>query len=284
MRGREAAAMRVMLLGLALFGLLAGPIAAAEPASYSFGVAPQYDQRKLAAIWQPILDQLERRTGLHFILAGVPHLQEFEKRFLAGQYDFAYMNPYHAALATQRQGYQVLVRDQGEDLYGVIVVRQDSPIRSPRQLHGKTVAMPSPNSVAASMLVRADLARTFHVTITPRYVQTHTSVYLQVAQGLVDAGGGTNSTLSEQPENLRRRLRRIHETVHLPPHPVMAHPRVPAAVQLKVQQAMLDMGGTGAGRALLAAVPIVRIGPASAWDYVVIEQLNLGEFYAGGAP
>jgi phosphonate transport system substrate-binding protein len=259
----------------------AGTLHAASP-SYSFGVTPQFDQRRLVATWQPIIDELTRRTGLTFTLASVPQEAGFEKRFLAGEYDFAYMNPYHAVLATQRQGYQTLVRDHAEFLYGVLVVRRASPIHAPRDLDGKTVAFPSPNSLGASLLIRADLANTFHVRITPRYVQTHTSVYLQVAQGMVDAGGGVQGTLDSQPQAVRDRLRVIHTTVKVPPHPLMAHPRVPLAVQNKVRQAFLDMGATAAGQALLAAVPIRRIGPASAWDYVVLEQFGLKAFYVEG--
>jgi phosphonate transport system substrate-binding protein len=251
----------------------------AAPQSYSFGVVPQYDQRRLVAIWQPILDELTRRTGLQFTLTGVPQTAEFEKRFLAGQYDFAYMNPYHAALAARRQNYQMLVRDQEQVLCGLIVVRRDSPLHSPYDLAGKTVAFPSPNAIGASLLVRADLTRLFHVHITPRYVHTHTSVYLQVAQGLVEAGGGAPSTLAGQPESVRKRLRVIHTTTRVPSHPVMAHPRVPIATQNKVRQAFLDMGATRTGQALLARVPIQRIGTASAQDYALVEQLGLEEFY-----
>jgi phosphonate transport system substrate-binding protein len=253
----------------------------AAPPGYSFAVAPQqYDQRRLVAIWQPILDELTRRTGLPFTLTGAPHVAEFNKRFVAGQYDFAYTNPYRVSIVARQQGYQALVRDHAAQLCGVLVVRRDSPLRSPRDLDGKTIAFSSPNAFGSSLLVRADLANTFHVHIVPRYVRTHTSVYLQVAQGLADAGGGVQSTFDSQPQAVRDRLRVIHTTTRVPPHPVVAHPRVPLAVQNKVRQAFLDMGMTPAGQALLAAVPIKRIGVASAEDYAVIEQLDLKAFYA----
>lgn len=285
MSGHWRTGFRVIGAALFLAVGVAGPCAAGTaPESYSFGVVPQYDQRRLVDIWQPILDELTRRTGLPFTLVGVPQAAEFEKRFLAGQYDFAYMNAYHTSLAT-RQGYRVLVHDHAALLYGVLVVRRDSPVRSPRDLDGKTVAFPSPNALGASLLVRADLANRFRVRIVPRYVQNHTSVYLQVAQGLADAGGGVQATLDSQPQAVRARLRVLHTTAKVPPHPVVAHARVPAAVQRKVRQAFLDMGATPAGQALLAAVPIQRIGIASARDYAVIEQLGLKAFYVdGGAP
>src|SRR4030067_3564701 len=107
MPGHRRAGFRVVCAALLLAVGVAGPCAAAAaPESYVFGVVPQYDQRRLVEIWQPILDELTRRTGLHFTLVGVPNIPDFEERFLAGDYDFAYMNPYHAMLAARRQGSQ----------------------------------------------------------------------------------------------------------------------------------------------------------------------------------
>ena len=257
----------------------------AAPQVYTFGVTPQYDQRQLTKIWQPILDELTYRTGLLLSLAGVPQVADFEKRFVAGQYDFVYISPYFASMAVHQHGYRLLVRDRAEDLYGVLVVRRDSPIQTPRDLNGKVVAFPLPNALSASLLIRADLANQFHVQITPRYVQTHSSVYLQVAQGLVDAGGGVQGTFDSQAKNLRDHLRIIHTTIRLPSLPVVAHPRVPLAVSNKIRQALLDMGDSATGRALLAAVPIKRVGVASAQDYAVIGEIGLKAFYVGdGVP
>src|SRR4030067_643957 len=95
------------------------------------------------------------------------------------------------------------------------------------------------------------------------------------ARGRRAPGGGVQSTFNSQPQAVRDRLRVIYTTTKVPPHPVVAHPRVPAAARNKVRQAFLDMGATPAGQALLPAVPIQRIGTASARDYAVSEQLGL---------
>ncbi len=62
--------------------------------SYTFGVVPQFEQRKLYAVWKPVIDALERRTGLVFNLVTTLKIQDFEKEFLNGNFDFVYMNPY----------------------------------------------------------------------------------------------------------------------------------------------------------------------------------------------
>lgn len=246
---------------------------------YTFGVVPQFEQRKLVRIWRPILNELEQRTGLKFRLVGTPKIPAFEQQFLAGEFDFAYMNPYHVISAHDSQGYLPLVRDGGRTLKGVIVVPKDSPITSPAELANTEMAFPSPNALGASLLIRADLHRQFDVSVKPRYVQTHSSVYLHVANKLVASGGGVGSTLKSQTPSVRDSVRIIYETRGIPPHPVTAHPRVAAAHRALVQQTLLDLAASDEGKTLLAGVPILKAVSSSIEDYRVVKSLGLEEFY-----
>jgi phosphonate transport system substrate-binding protein len=248
--------------------------------TYSFGVVPQFEQRKLFRIWRPILDEIENRTGLTLQLVGTPKIPAFEKQFLRGDFDFAYMNPYHVLKAHDSQGYLPLVRDGGRQLNGVIVVPKDSAINSPAELAGKEIALPAPNALGASMLVRSDLINRFNVQTKPRYVQTHSSVYLHVANRLVAAGGGVQSTLKSQALPVQNSLRIIYRTSSIPPHPVTAHPRVPAAHRESVKQAFLDLAATPKGGSMLAQIPIIELVTTSFDDYQIVETLGLDAFYA----
>ena len=107
---------------LCLFSIAAIPTAFAQK-TYTVGIVPQFEPRKLRAIWIPILKSIEKQTGLHLVIRGSPTIPEFEKELNAGMYDFAYMNPYHIMLANQNQGYIPLVRDTGRKLFGILVVR-----------------------------------------------------------------------------------------------------------------------------------------------------------------
>lgn len=246
---------------------------------YTFGVVPQFEQRKLFRTWRPILDELEKRTGLKFRLVGTPKIPAFEKQFLSGNFDFSYMNPYHVIVAYDSQGYLPLVRDGGRTLNGIIVVPTDSTINSPAELDGKEMAFPSANALGASMLIRADLLNRFKVNVNPRYVQTHSSVYLHVANKLVAGGGGVHSTLKSQTPPVRDAVRIIYTTVDIPPHPVAVHPRVPAAHRKSVQQAFLDLAATPEGISMLARIPVVNLVATSIEDYEIIETLGLKAFY-----
>lgn len=247
--------------------------------SYTIGVVPQFEQRKLFRIWQPIIDELEARTGFSLHLVGSPKIPVFEKKFMAGEYDFAYMNPYHVLKAHGSQGYIPLVRDGSRRLKGVLVVRKDSPVRDVKELDGKIFAFPSPNALGAALLMRADLQQLYGMTIFPRYVQTHSSVYLNVVLGQADAGGGVMSTLTSQPQSVQDKLRVLYETRSTAPHPLAAHPRVPEADREAFKQAWLELAASETGKALIAQIPMGESVEASMDDYRPMLDWGLDAFY-----
>ena len=103
-RGRQS----VISLCFSLFLALCGPVslaadhnAASKP--YTFGVTPQFEQRKLHTIWTPIIRELEQRTGLRFELVTTLNIKDFEKEVAAGNFDFVYTNPYHTGDCSLKQ-------------------------------------------------------------------------------------------------------------------------------------------------------------------------------------
>lgn len=244
---------------LVFFCLLScSTLVAAERVVYRFGVVPQFESRVLFSIWQPVLQELERRTGLGFRLVGSPKIPVFEKSFLAGKFDFAYTNPYHLILADGKQAYIPLVRDGSRMLQGIVAVNSDSPYQNLADLQNQRIAFPSPNALGASLAVRAAFNEAGLTSYTPIYVQTHSSVYLHVATGLAEAGGGVLSTLRAQPETVQRHIRIIHHTTGIPTHPVCANPLVPAEHRQRVQQALLDMSQSPEGKKLLDRIPMYK--------------------------
>lgn len=246
---------------------------------YFVGVVPQFDTRHVQETWLPILDELRHRTGMHLVLRGSPTIPAFEREFIRGEFDFACMNPYHILPANQKQGYFPLARDTGQDLHGVIVVRKDSPIQVVEELDRKPVAFPSKNALGASLMLRAAFHDQYRIEVIPRYVRSHSSVYLNVVLGETVAGGGVQKTLSQQKPEIRDALRMLYRTGPVPSHPFSAHPRVPRGVSGVVGDALLAMGAEEQGRRLLAKVPIERIGVASMEDYRELADLGLGRFF-----
>jgi phosphonate transport system substrate-binding protein len=271
------AGVRCAVLALLCVASAAGPAARAEE-PLVFAVVPQFEQRKLFAIWRPIVEELTRRTGVPLRLEATLGVPEFEAAISAGKFDFVYTNPYHVFRERRRQGYLPLVRD-AVPLHGIVVVSRDSPIRDVKELSGKVLAVPSPNSFGACLLVRAELEREHGVHVQVLATKTHSSAYLHVATGLAPAAGGVDKTLREQPAEVRDALRILFRTRDVASHPVAAHPRVPAETRRAVQRALLDMAATPEGAALLAKVPLERTVEARHADYDAYAALRLEELW-----
>lgn len=246
--------------------------------SYTFGVVPQYDQRKLFAIWKPIIDEVAKRSGLTLNMVATLTVPEFERELAKGSFDIVYANPYHILRETSRQGYVPLVRDK-EPLRGILIVRKDNPAKTAAELNGQVLAIPSFNAVGASLLIRADLEHLFHAKMTPLNVKTHSSVYLNVATGLTAAGGGVEKTFHEQDQKLQDQLRILYTTREMPSHPVAAHPRIPASDRSKIQRAFLELAATEAGRVLLADVPMTEVIPTTIKDYLPMRAWGLDAYW-----
>lgn len=268
---------RLKWLPLLLFlsnGTVAGEV-------YSVGIVPQFESRQITHIWHPILKEVSRRSNIQLELKASPNMVAFEKQLKEGVFDFAYMNPYQAVTSQQMQGYTPLLNDNGRQLFGIIVVKKDSPIRSVQELDGQQVAFPSATALGATLLTRAELARKFNITLNGLYVKSHSSVYLNVIMGTAIAGGGVQNTLLQQPDAILNKLRVLYTTNTVPSHSISAHPRVLPPIQATIQQTFLDLGNDKKGQQLLANIPIKKIGLATIGDYDVVKNLKLENFLTG---
>jgi phosphonate transport system substrate-binding protein len=246
-------------------------------------IVPQFPAVEIHRDWSPLLDRLEKETGLNFTLAINASIPEFEDALLAGQPDFAYMNPYHQVMAKRAKGYVPLVRG-GNLLTGVLMVRKDDPIKSVSELDGKDIAFPAPNAFGASLWLRALLAEQAKIRINPVYVKTHSNVYRYVTSGRAAAGGGINATLADESEEVRANLRVLLETPGVPSHPLSVHPRVPEVVRKQVTEALLRMAAEPGGQALMENVQMESLRRADyARDYFPLEKFGL-EKYVVRAP
>ena len=273
----DSVGMRFRLL--MIFFMLMWYVPVSLSAEFSLGVVPQFDSRKIEDAWAPIVREIELKTGHRITLRTAPTIPEFETRLYKGEFDFAYMNPYHFVQAQRSQRYTALLRDHAEPLQGIIVVRSENPIKRVEDLHGKKVAMPAPNALGASLIPRAEFARKFKIAPEISYVKSHGSVYRGVIAGTVDAGGGIESTLEAEPPAIKNQLRILYRTVALPTHPIAAHPRVPAGVSKQLQEVILAYAETPEGRAQLSKVPIIKAGPAVSSEYKAVENMKLDEFF-----
>lgn len=242
----------------------------------SLGVVPQQSAAKLARLWRPIIERVNERTGLTLRFATAPDISTFEQRLAAGEYDVAYMNPYHYTVFSRSPGYRAFAKERDKQLRGIVVVAKDSPIAALSELHGQTVAFPSPAAFAATILPRAHF-REQQWHITPAYVTSHDSVYRAVADGLYPAGGGVARTLRTMGSSMRDQLRVLWKTQSYSPHAFAAHPRVAQEHVAALRDAFSAMDDTPAGVSLLRTLGFKGLVAArnDHWDDVRGLEIDL---------
>ena len=246
--------------------------------TYTFDVVPQLTAAKIYTTWSPLLQRVGQDAGLCFELRVSATIPEFEQKLLKGEPEFVFLNPYHAVLANQKKKYQPLLADSEDLLTGILVVRADSPIKSLDELKGKNISFPAPNAFAASLLIRAELAKK-KIDITPVFVKTHSNVYRSVIGKDAIAGGGVNNTLDNETPEVRQQLRVLYETSAYTPHPVATHPSVSASVRERFLKAMLKLAQDDEGRKLLDGINLHKPQAVTyAKHYKQLESLQLEKF------
>jgi len=220
--------------------LTASPPAKASDETLVFGIVPQQAASRLAKIWVPFMQDLSKRTGLSITFATMKDIPTFEKCLAQGAYDIAYMNPYHYTTFSIVSGYKAFAHQSEKELKGLIVVRKDNAAQGLDDLNNASLAFPSPAAFGASVLPRAEM-KGRGLTITPKYVKSHDSVYRAVASGIFPAGGGVQRTFNSVSDDIRDQLRVIYRTNGYTPHAFATAPQVPAETIKKISTAMLEI-------------------------------------------
>jgi phosphonate transport system substrate-binding protein len=265
----------IRILVLAAFLIIFRPSFAAEKV-YTFGVVPQQAASEMAETWLPFLAWVSAKSGVTLRFVTAPDIPAFEARLAKGEYDLAYMNPYHYTVFHKKSGYEALAKEKDRKLKGILVVRRDSPIKDIKELNGATLVFPAPAAFAASILPRVALRRE-GIGFASKFVSSHDSVYLNVAHGLYPAGGGIVRTFEMLDEPVRRDLRVLWTTPAYTPHAIAGNAKLPKEVAKKLQDAFASMADDSAGQKMLKLIGFKGIEVAQDADWNDIRQLNISE-------
>ncbi len=270
--------MRKLIGILLLWATLIAPLYAQDTPktqkTYTFAIGPQQSVSELAKHWIPILQYLSEKTGYNLQFITAKDIPAFQQKMIAGDFDFAFINPYHYLIFHEKAGYKAFAHEHDGSLNGIIMVRKDSPIHSMLDLNNQTVAFPAPTAIAATMLPLAYFDEQ-KIHVTPKFVVSMDSVSLSVAKGFFPAGGGEIHIFKLLSPELQDQLRILWTSETLPPFPFVVHPRIPKEAVEKLQQAMQDMDKNPQGEELLKAIHFKGIDPADDSTYNGMRKLKL---------
>ncbi len=216
-RHKMCRVLSVFPIVICLLVLMLPPKLMAKP-QLIFGVVPQQSAAKLAEQWQPLLDRWGELAGVELKFATARDIPTFEKRLAAGEYDVAYMNPYHFTLVNQTPGYTAIAHAKDKKITGILVTKADWK-GDLQDLQQQTIAFPAPRAFAASIINQSELTQK-GIVFDTKYVGSHDSVYLGVAKGLYQAGGGVSRTFHSLDESVRNQLKILYKTAPYTPHAI----------------------------------------------------------------
>ena len=246
--------------------------------SLTFGIVPQQRPDRLEREWQPLIEEISRRTHYPIQFATKPTIDRFHHAVLAGEYDFIYVNPQKYVAANAMVGYQAIARETAKTLRGILVVKNDAEIKDVYDLHEKEIAFPSEDAFAASILIRSQLT-SLGIEFTPHYLTSHDSVYRNVLHNRHIVGGGVRNSLEifSHSSLIRQRLRILWETQPVVPHAIATHPRVESTVVADILKALLAIHQSQSGRELLKEVNLNPLEKAQDSDWNTVRYLRFSQ-------
>ena len=233
--------------------------------TFSFGVVPQQEAKKIRRIWLPLIKRLSRETGLNIELQSARDIGAFQSKMLAGQYDIAYSNPLLYIIANSSIGYRAIAKEKNKKLQGILVVRKDSGIKSIRDLAGKKLVFPQ-HAFAATVLTQSYLNRQ-GIRYDASFVFSHDAAYKFTSLGKYAAAGGVMRTFNTLDSVNRSRLKVLKKFNGVTPHAFSVHPRLSEDVVSKIKQSLNVLGNDAEGKLILKRLQMNTLEPAKNSDW-----------------
>lgn len=242
----------------------------APPEAYTFGVFPYLSAARLEPIYAPVALEMSKTLERPVGFRTSTEFKRFFKKLSQQRYDFALIQPFWYPPAADRFNYIPLARFE-EPLTSVIIVPEDSPIKSLNDLRGKTIATPPAFVPVVHMARRALMDRGLKTGID-LYFKAYKSVdscFQQVLIGDASACVAPNFAKKTIEKKLQVKLRTVVESPSIPNLSFVVHSRVPVAHREMVKNLLLswDKGASGADDNPLKAINTRRFVPAIDAEY-----------------
>jgi phosphonate transport system substrate-binding protein len=247
---------------------------------YEFGVFPNLPLARIYELHAPMAQDFEAKLGRPVRLSSKAAYEAFGDELRHETYDFALVQPFDYVDAHDKHGYLPLAR-RGEALEAVIVVRQDSPLASIKELKGRIVSNPPANAAVSHLTSMAfrDAGIDPETGIKRYYGRNHFACLQSVVIGAADACGTSEQALRtiEKQSQPPARFRIVHKTARIPHALFVAHKRVPPKDRDVLLQTILEWPSTEAGRKILDAGHFVPFVAARDADYEVVRRYIRGK-------
>lgn len=281
-----------ILTGLAAV-LALGAAPAQAPKEINFGIISTESSQNLKQDWQPLLADMEKRTGLKVNAFFAPDYAGIIEGMRFGKVHVAWMGNKSGIEAVDRAGAEVFAQVVNADgtmgYHSLVSVHKDSPYRSAEDIlkNAKAVSfgIGDPNSTSGFLVPGYYLFAKNGVDPKTAFknirAANHETNVMAVANRQVDAAVHSSDVLERiqerQPE-VAAKLRVVWKSPLIPGDPILWRKDLEPAVQQKVKQFLLAYGtGAEAARekAILNKLVLSAFKPSDNNQLVPIRTLDL---------
>ena len=257
------------------------------------GLVPERDIFAQHKRYRALVDYLSGKLGQPVALATMSSYEGVLQDLAEKKIDGAFLGSLVTVLAMDRLDVELLARGdgKGKDTYsGMLIVRDDSPIRSVEQLAGRSIGMVRTTTAAHLfpmwLLSRHGLLQDAEKRIV--WVGTHDDVAAAVHAGQIDAGAIKDRRLEALlPRHGEWKFRRLAQSEFVPENTLVLHRDKADQWASKLRGLLLHMHEDEQGRRTLAEFGSARFIPTLPREYAPIygmtEQLG-GNWSQAGIP
>lgn len=232
------------ILAIALSIILASPLrAGTDKPLVRFGVIPRYNPVIMYRSYQPLMDYLTEHTPYRFELKLSRDYTEAVELLRQDVTPIASLGDVTFAEACTQFGARPVLKPLNSrgraDYHSIIIVREDSPIKTLADLKGKTFAFGNLHSTSGNLIPRHFLFRngiTLFDLKSYANLDSHDAVAKAVLKGKVEAGAVKDVIAWRYKEH---GLRLLAVSDPIPSVPIVVRGDAPAELVRAVEQALL---------------------------------------------
>ncbi|MEW6099342.1 MAG: phosphonate ABC transporter substrate-binding protein [Pseudomonadota bacterium] len=265
--------------------------ASAQTGEISFGIISTESSQNLKQAWQPLLEDMSRRTGLKINAFFAPDYAGIIEGMRFNKVHLAWMGNKSAMEAVDRSGAEVFAQTVSVDgsmgYYSLLVTHKDSPLNSLedviRQRQGLTLGFGDPNSTSGTLVPgyyafqqhKVDPLKDFKRVVRAN----HETNLLAAASRQVDVATNNNEAIERlnltNPAKAKD-IKVIWKSPLIPSDPLVWRADLDPAVKARLREFLLGYGKQdGREQAILKVIGFAGFKASSNAQLLPIRQLEL---------
>lgn len=217
--------------------------------------------------YQPLAAYLSKVMSRDVRLESASDLKNLTRSLTTSRYDLVLIRPSHISAAAMRdQRYTLVAAAQGDSI-AYFIVHKESPLKSYKDLAGKSLAMPDeiayPTKIGQAMLRDAALKPAPNV----RMFRVQEAVGYAVENKLIDAG--VVISYSKVAKDWQKNGHRfLWQSEKLPYWSIIGSPKLKPEQVNKIRDALIALDKTAEGKAMLEKIGIKAFVPGNQQAYL----------------